>query len=161
MQLDKGIQKLTVVLFIACLAFVSCTKTKGCTDCNALNYDSTAEIENGTCFYSEDNFQGVYSVHDSITGPPSLDWEHRSYDIEISQIQCEPTKLQIANFSNRFTVQISIDTLEFQVLESNSNGSTIRSSIGYFTNDSIYGSFEYENEFGEVFYGNFSGIKTN
>jgi len=39
-------------LFFILLAFFSCKK-KGCTDINALNYDSSAQINNGQCTYEE------------------------------------------------------------------------------------------------------------
>lgn len=44
------------------LSLISCVEKKGCTDTTANNYDSSAEIDDGSCSYPslEDNINGVW-----------------------------------------------------------------------------------------------------
>jgi hypothetical protein len=44
--------RIIILIFFTTLAFSSCKK-KGCTDINAINYDSSAKINNGLCTYEE------------------------------------------------------------------------------------------------------------
>jgi len=46
--------KRLLVLALVCLAVVSCKK-EGCTDSNAVNYDSNANFDNGSCVYDSSN----------------------------------------------------------------------------------------------------------
>ena len=53
--------KYTLFLFLACLFLSSCQEEKeGCTDVSAINYDATAEIENGTCKYCDTNESAMF-----------------------------------------------------------------------------------------------------
>lgn len=151
-----------VRIFIFSLLVVfasSCSSRKGCTDCNATNFSKHANSDNETCTYLNTNRIGVYLVHDSIMGPPTPEWENRIYQIEILRSTCAPENLLISNFSNQFTAEITVVDSVYQVLPNISGGPKIRQTAGAFSNDSIYGAFEYENDFGEVFYGNFVGVK--
>lgn len=53
------------MVFIAGFFFTSCKK-EGCTDAIAINYDSKAQKDNGTCVYPE--FPTTYSLCDGISG---------------------------------------------------------------------------------------------
>lgn len=44
---------LTALAFALCLAFVSCKKEEGCTDSTALNFNSDAEEDDGSCEYDQ------------------------------------------------------------------------------------------------------------
>jgi len=41
-----------LIVTIALMSMTSCDPRKGCTDPSSLNYDSDAEVDNGTCSYS-------------------------------------------------------------------------------------------------------------
>jgi len=43
-------KKLILFTFLIGITFISCRK-KGCTDPSANNYNSSAEVDNGTCLY--------------------------------------------------------------------------------------------------------------
>ena len=58
-----------------------------------------------------------------------------------------------------FSVDCQINNNSITIIEQNGNDVKVRSSSGYFSNDSIYFDIEYENEFGEPFYGSCFGKK--
>lgn len=152
--------------FIVSLAFslLACKK-KGCTDCSATNYDANSEVEDNSCEYANTQFIGVYNVEDSILAPPSLEWHKQSYDIVLSRPSCSPYNLIISNYANKnnntngfvFNVECNIHNSTITINEQNVNAYKVRSSTGHFSNDSIYIDIEYENQFGEVFYGSCFG----
>tara|TARA_B100001029_G_scaffold179461_1_gene189052 strand:+ start:900 stop:1787 length:888 start_codon:yes stop_codon:yes gene_type:complete len=45
-----------LILLIIPFIFISCSKKEGCLDPSACNYDDKAEIDNGTCTFSEEYF---------------------------------------------------------------------------------------------------------
>tara|TARA_B100000809_G_scaffold141474_1_gene139044 strand:- start:220 stop:759 length:540 start_codon:yes stop_codon:yes gene_type:complete len=60
--------KFTLFLFVGLLILVSCSKKKeeGCTDRLALNYDQSAEVDNGLCEYEVPVPEPVLSVKDLL-----------------------------------------------------------------------------------------------
>ena len=161
---------LGVVLF-----FSSCKKQEGCTDLLALNYNLTAVKDNGSCKYLSDNFVGIYVIKDSITGGMILgEWETgRNYTMEIVQDEDNPSQIIIRNWaqipnyndnsSDDYTqvyAYVNGDSLfvEFQEIIY-TNSFKAHNSCGKIIGDSIFYDFEYENFFGEVFWGTASGIK--
>ena len=158
--------QLIIFSTILSVSILSCTK-EGCTDCNATNYNIEAEKDNNSCQFVNEELLGTYAIQDSITGPPTLEWSYRSYDLEISRSPCFPNNLTFSNYANKsnnysgttFSVDCQINNSNITVIEQNVNGNNVRGSSGYFKNDSIYFDIEYENEFGEVFYGKCFGMK--
>ena len=152
--------ELLFALVLLSVTIVSCTK-KGCTDCNAINYSKEAEKDDSSCEYVNGELLGTYAVQDSIAAPPTLEWNHGSYDLEVYRSVCAPERLTISNYANKninsnatdFTVDCQIDNNMITITEQEMNGCIVRGSTGYFSNDSIYFDIEYENEFGEVIYG--------
>lgn len=148
------------------LSFTSCTK-KGCTDCNATNYSIEAEKNDASCVYTNEDFLGVYSVQDSITGPPTLEWYFSTYELEVSRSECAPNHLTFSNYANKnngfngstFSIDVQVLNDVLTIPKQDVNEDHVRESFGYFSNDSIYFDIEYENAFGEVFYGNCFGRK--
>lgn len=158
--------RIIILSTILSVSILSCKK-KGCTDCNATNYDMNAKKDDNSCQFVNEDLLGIYAVQDSITGPPTSEWYYASYDLEISRSQCSPNNLTFSNYANKnnnysgttFSVDCKINNSSITVIEQNVNGDNVRSSSGYFKNDSIYFDIEYENEFGEVFYGKCFGKK--
>ena len=57
------------LFFTITIIFSSCTKEQGCTDQIAINFNSTAEEDDGSCIYS---FVGGYWITQSITTEGSI-----------------------------------------------------------------------------------------
>lgn len=158
---------LILISTVSLLLFQSCDWRTGCTDCNAINFEPEAKKDNGRCEYQNLKNAGKYSVLDSITGPPDLEWEYRSYEIELALFECHPNQLILLNYANKMwveydllkRVQLDLDDDQFTIPAQETVNLKIRQSEGFFRNDSIFFSFEYENEFGEVFYGGCAGLK--
>lgn len=149
------------LILILTLSILSCNR-KGCTDCNAVNYNSKAKVDDNSCQYALENFIGTYSVSDSIFGPPTATWEKRNYNIGLTRAGCNADQLAISNYakqSNSFLVNSTISGNNLSIPIQSVNQVKIRVSSGFFRNDSIFFEFEFENEFGEVFFGSCYGEK--
>ena len=167
-------QSIFIVMVGVTLFFSSC-KEEGCTDLLAINYDLNSTKDNGSCKYSSENFIGVYSINDSITGGMTPgEWSgQRNYTMEIVQNEDNPSQIIIRNWAKIYTytdnptkdytqvyAQVDGDSLfvGFQEII-NTDGYKAHNSSGKIIVDSIFYDFEYENFFGEVFWGTASGIK--
>jgi hypothetical protein len=153
----------------------SCKKEEGCTDMLALNYNLNALEDNGSCNYLSENFVGVYYINDSITGGmiPGEWKEERNYTLEIVQNENSPSQIILKNWANIYTyadnpsenytqvtAKVDGDSLFVNSQEiNNTEGYYAHNSFGMIIGDSIFYNFEYENFFGEVFWGIASGIK--
>ena len=174
MNLPKP-QSIVIAVLGVTLFFNSCKEEEGCTDLLALNYDFNAAKDNGSCKYLSENFVGLYSINDSITGGMIAgEWKGlRKYTIEIFQNGDNPSQVIIRNWAKVHTytdnptadytqvsAQVEGDSLfvEFQQII-NTDGYKAHNSSGKIIGDSIFYDFEYENFFGEIFWGTANGIK--
>ena len=64
------LHKITTLLFIGSIVFVSCTK-EGCTDPSALNYNEDAKKDDGTCTYFSLNVPTTYAFTDGTNSTVS------------------------------------------------------------------------------------------
>ncbi len=110
---------------------------------------------------------GVYSVHHAVTGPPSMEWYHRSYDLEISKSGWFSKSFYMYNYANKnssfngtkFKVECTISDDAFTILEQEVDGVWVQRTSGHFSNDSLFFDIAYVNTFGEVFFGHCSGAR--
>ena len=65
--------KLTTILIIICITICSCQK-KGCTDPNAINYNSQANKDDGGCEYIQEDFLLTGTLKSDKTLDPSFIW---------------------------------------------------------------------------------------
>jgi len=167
----KSLYRITL-LTIFLISTSSCQK-KGCTDCNAVNYNNSAKKNDNSCQYSNENKLGTYSVSDSILIAPATQWVHRNYEIEIKRSSCAPNNLIISNYANKFDwligVLSNVDSqmsnnsilITDQVIEQNDSwyNLIVEESTGYFYNDSIYFTIDFTSEGGITYYGKCFGKK--
>ena len=172
----KKIKRLKISLVILggmSMVFTSCSENdleiQGCTDIRATNYNFSATADDGTCSYLTERFIGKYSIVDSIMGGMIVDaWSaKRNYNIEISQDPDYPNQIIIKNWAKihvsdlgstedftQVIAQVDGDSLFVSFQEvSDTDGYHAHTSNGKVTADSIFFNFEYENWFGEVFWG--------
>lgn len=169
----KKIKMVLVILGGMSMIFTSCSEDdlaiQGCTDITATNYIVSATVDDGTCSYLSDLFIGEYSIEDSIMGGMIIDvWSaKRNYNIEISQDPDYPNQIIIKNWAKihvsdlgstedftQVIAQVDGDSLFVSFQEvSDTDGYHAHPSNGKVTTDSIFFNFEYENWFGEVFWG--------
>lgn len=83
------ISKIILTIVFSCLStlvFLGC-KTQGCTESTAVNFDSSADEEDFSCRYWEDEYEGWYTVTDTSEYPNLLDGGliivYRTYQFEI------------------------------------------------------------------------------
>lgn len=163
-------------LIIFAFIFFKCSDSSslshGCKDCNAINYDSLAVIDDSSCFFSNSNIISSYSVQDSIM-EFSLSWLFDDYLIEITREDCLPNGILIKNYGNILNSDGSLivrgiaieDSIYIpsQIIDTGKdNFSTdyieISESTGYFKNDSIFIALSYSNRY-DPYIGNLFGIK--
>jgi hypothetical protein len=110
---------------------------------------------------------GVYAVQDSIIGPPDVQWELRSYDLEVSGPGLFSKTFYVFNYAKKnndfsgekFKVKCKINDDIITILEQEVNDVIVHNTTGHFSNDSIFFDFIFENKFGEVFFGHCFGAK--
>ena len=161
-----------ILLLIIYISISSCNKD-GCTDCNATNYDVSANKDDGSCKYLNESRLGMYVVSDSIIDPFQTIF-YSSYKIEIKHNKCMPSEMLISNFGDiknslkdpiTIVCEISGDSIfiKQQIIEGPDANSTtdfiqVSQSYGYFSNDSIYFSIRFSDRF-DPYYGNCWGKK--
>lgn len=158
----KNLLLCTLLFFV----FTSCKK-KGCTDCNAINYSASANTNDNSCEFVNEEYIGWYVVSDSILGPPSMEWDTNSYEMNITRSICEPNNLLLSNYADlsnsfrgiNFQVKCVVTDSSFSIPSQLVEKEKIRQSSGHFYNDSVFFDIEFENEFGEVFIGKTFGVK--
>ncbi len=162
-----------ITLLTITLASISSCQKKGCTDCNAINYNNNAKKNDNSCLYSNEDKLGTYSVSDSILIASDTQWVHRNYEIEIKRSSCAPNNLKISNYANKYDwligvlsnvdSQISNNSILItdQVIEQNDSwyNLIVKESTGYFSNDSVQFTIDFTSEGGITYYGKCFGTK--
>lgn len=102
-------RKKHLILVIFVFSILGCRK-QGCTDSSALNYDSKAKKNDGSCIYAvepdvpqdpRDQFVGMYAVLDSSYVSAGSDWVIGPiYEIEISTDNTLEDTIYIFNAGN-------------------------------------------------------------
>lgn len=82
----------------------------GCMDPNSLNYDPNATVHDGSCNYESENYIGVYTVHDSMKHVFSSSYEQGTREIIISLQDSQPSNLLFTNmfFSGFYNVYATV-----------------------------------------------------
>lgn len=81
------------------LAISGCSKKQGCTDYDALNWDSNAEENNGTCTYRYEKFIGTWTVSDTWSGYGTCSNGSLTYTCNIDQYYSDVFKVKLFNFA--------------------------------------------------------------
>jgi len=168
--------KFYIINFLIILFLFSCHDKnirEGCTDCTAINYDSTATFDDSTCIFSNNNIFSTYAVKDSIMGP-FLSWYFDEYIIEIKR-DCSSNGIIIKNYGNAsnsdgplivqgIAYKSSI-FIPFQIIDTGKDVYStdyieVYENTGIFRNDSIFIDIEYMNRY-DPFIGKLYGIKIN
>ena len=158
----------TLLLAIS-ISLFSCKK-KGCTDCNATNYDIDAAQNDNSCQYINETQVGSYTITDSIVDWTQTVW-YSTYIMEIKRGECDPNGLTISNYNN-LTNQLTGDPLEVnceilgdsiiinpQMIEGDNipgysfDDFNIHKQKGYFRNDSIFINISYSSNGDDPHYG--------
>ena len=161
------ILKLIVLLYVV-LIWAGCTEPvaeplRGCTNCNAINFDDDANEDDGSCIFINTNRLGDYAVKDSIMDWV-FEWWHDEYNINIVRDSCDSMGLKINNYANVSSLDVSADIIgdsiliPYQVV----SGYEILETDGYFQEDSIFFQIYYLTpNFGDPYIGFIQGIKTD
>ncbi len=72
MQLEiiKGMNRILYICLVSLICFSACKKEEGCTDSTALNYDSNAAIDDGSCISYFDIAQGLWYFNSDCYDAP-------------------------------------------------------------------------------------------
>ena len=112
--------KLSLFLGIIVIVISSCKKEEGCTDPIAMNYSSSARIENGSCLIAYDVAQGLWGIETNCgTLPiPGIN------DIPIDDLL--PDSINIQDENGGLFIYMNIVEIEMKIpIEIENNGEII------------------------------------
>ena len=118
------------LLILCVFVLLSCRKEQGCTDQIAINFNSTAEEDDGSCIYS---FVGGYWITQSITTEGSITTSAGSTIVSDSSFNftetnpdsLSPYRIDFFNNNTFFEFDISNDTVDTGDWSVNGNQLTI------------------------------------
>ena len=154
-----------IILLYAILIWAGCSEEslRGCTNCNAVNFDDEANEDDGSCIFLNTNRLGEYAVRDS-TMDWVFTWWHDEYNISIIRDSCNSIGIDINNYANVSSLDVSADIIgdsiliPYQVV----SGYEILETVGIFKEDSILFQIYYLTpNFGDPYFGYVEGIKIN
>jgi len=163
-----------IIMIYVILIWVGCTNEteetiRGCTNCNAINFDDDANEDDSSCIFINTNRLGDYAVIDS-TMDWVFEWWYDEYNISIVRDSCSSIGIKINNYANGITTSldnsicVSADIIgdsifiPYQVV----SGYEILETDGYFREDSIFFQIYYLTpNFGDPYIGYVEGKKIN
>ena len=168
MQVIKLIVLLNVILIWAGCTEPEAEPLRGCTNCNAINFDDDANEDDGSCIFINTDRLGDYAVIDS-TMDWVLEWWYDEYNISIVRDSCSSMGIKINNYANGITtsmddtISVSADIIgdsifiPYQLV----SGYEILETDGYFQEDSIFFQIYYLTpNFGDPYLGYVKGKKS-
>ena len=165
------IKNIQFLILLISLFDTSCDEKtiRGCTNCNAINYDRNAIENDGSCELLNSNRLGEYAVTDS-TMDWVLDWWYDEYNISIVRDSCNSIGIKINNYANGITtsldypISVSADIIGDSILIPYQivSGYEILETGGHFQEDSIFFQIYYLTaNFGDPYVGFVKGRKIN
>ena len=155
-----------IVIFLYLILFwAGCAEETlmGCTNCNAVNFNSEANEDDGSCVLINTNRLGEYAVTDS-TMDWVFNWWHDEYNISILRDSCSSVGIKINNYSNVPSLDVSAEIIGDSIFIPNQAvlGYEIIETDGYFREDSIFFQIYYLTPlFGDPYFGYVEGKKIN
>ena len=154
-----------IILLYAILIWAGCSEEslRGCTNCNAVNFDDEANEDDGSCIFLNTNRLGEYAVRDS-TMDWVFTWWHEEYNISIIRDSCNSIGVNINNYANVSSLDVSADIIGDSILIPYQavSGYEILETVGIFKEDSILFQIYYLTpNFGDLYFGYVEGIKIN
>ena len=158
-----------IVLLYVILIWAGCTEEtlRGCTNCNAVNFNNDANEDDGSCILINTNRLGEYAVRDS-TMDWVFTWWYDEYNISIVRDSCISIGIKINNYANVSSLDnsfsVSADIIGDSILIPYQTvlGYEILETDGYFQEDSIFFQIYYLTpNFGDPYIGYVEGIKIN
>jgi hypothetical protein len=136
----KSILQLSLIILSLITMITSCKK-EGCTDSKALNYDSKAKDDDGTCEYAFTRFLGTYNMNDTLSadGGPY----YQSHTVVITGNSSSPDEIKILLESGvSLTAEISDNTF---VIPNQPAGFSSYFGNGYLTDNTLRLVYTYLN----------------
>ena len=136
---------------------------RGCTNCNAVNFDDDANEDDSSCIFLNSNRLGEYAVRDS-TMNWVLEWWNDEYNISIVRDSCDSIGININNYANVSSLDVSADIIGDSILIPYQEvlGYQILETVGIFKEDSILFQIYYLTpNFGDPYFGYVEEIKIN
>lgn len=94
-------RNISILCFLGILSLSACKK-EGCTNMDAINYDSEANTDDGSCNFQAANFVGTYNVTGTIVDLTFEDTTIQNYQFIISYVN--ETNVSISNLGNSSNV---------------------------------------------------------
>jgi len=160
--------KLIFLLYVILICAGCAEETiRGCTNCNAVNFNNDANEDDGSCILINTNRLGEYAVSDS-TMDWVFTWWHDEYNISIIRDSCSSIGIKIKNYANLSSLDhsfsVSADIIGDSILipYQEALGYEILETDGYFREDSIFFQIYYLTpNFGDPYFGYVEGKKIN
>ena len=104
----RNIRAIAIILFSVSITITGCKKKEGCTDPNAINYDSTVTTDDGSCAYQAENLQLKFH---HLAGSDALQYDEE-YELDTGRkIKFTKAQFYLSGFAaNGSSVNKTFDT---------------------------------------------------